>query len=88
MEPQKPHNRRNVFGAVVTIAQAIVTLMFLMFAFYQKEEADTQRQMAEENRNAAQKTVFMEREQRLRSEKIIDSLTTELSRLKAIADKK
>lgn len=85
MEPQKRNKRKSTFAVV---AKVVIVLMFMMFAFYQKGEADLQRQMAEENRNAAERAVFMEREQRLRSEKIIDSLTTELNRLKAIAEKK
>lgn len=86
MEPQKRNKRRNVF--IVIAVQTIVTLMFWMFAFYQKAEADAQRQMAEKNASAAQEQRARFVELRVSSEKIIDSLTTELSRFKAITEKK
>lgn len=88
MEPKKREKRRSVFIAIVIAVQAIVTLMFLMFAFYQKAEADTQSQMAEQNAEAARISERDAYEQRAKSEKLIDSLTTELTKLKATTEKK
>lgn len=84
MEPQKRSKRKSILVASIMGIQAAITLMFLMFAFFQKAEADTQRQVAETHRAAAMRLEFQE----VKAQKLIDSLTIELEKFKAIVEKK
>ena len=85
MQPQK---RRNVFIAVVITAQTIVALLFLVFAFYQKAEADKLHLLVERHAKGADAYHQKLMERIAKQAEQIDSLETELNKLKAIAQKK
>jgi flagellar basal body-associated protein FliL len=81
MESEKQSKRKNIIIAIIMSAQVVITLLFLMFAFYQKVEADTQRAMAVSNAQGA-------RVAQVEAQKLIDSLTIEVEKLKVLVEKK
>jgi energy-coupling factor transporter ATP-binding protein EcfA2 len=68
LEQKRKLKRARIIALVLGTA-VVICLMFLMFAFYQKAEADTQRLMAENNAAAAKKAELIAEEKRTEAER-------------------
>lgn len=68
LEQKRKLKRARVIALVLGTA-VVICLLFLMFAFYQKAEADTQRQAAEANAERARKAQITADEKRIEAER-------------------
>lgn len=66
---------------VITVAQAIVILLLLIFSVLQKTEADKQRELAEMNANNARQQIVISEQMKIQMRSEIESLRAELARL-------
>ena len=82
MESERQLKRRNIIIAFIMSAQVVITLLFLMFALTYKVEAEKWKETAHKQSLVASAMLEQAKVVNMRAQKMNDSLTIELEKLK------